>query len=197
MRTVRYSFGCNIQKKYSGSFIACYFKFTSKKKNTDTSATALHIKRGVANTVREVIVSLCSALMRLPLEYCIQPWDPSTKKDVELLEQVHRRATMMLRGLEHLFCDGSLRELGSFSLEKRRLWGHLIAAFQYLKEAHKQEGDKLFTWSDSDRTRKNSFNLKEGNLGKMLVFFFLNTQRLLRQWHSCPEKLWVPQLQRH
>jgi len=42
-------------------------------------------------------------------------------------------------------------------LEKRRLWGHFIAAFQYLKGAYKQEGEQLFMRVDSDRTRGNSF----------------------------------------
>ena len=50
----------------------------------------------------------------------------------------------MIRGLVHFLYEDRLRELGLFSLEKRRLWDDLIAAFQYLKGAYKQEGNQLF-----------------------------------------------------
>ena len=51
----------------------------------------------------------------------------------------------MIRGLEHLSYEERLREVGLFSLGKRRLQGELIVAFQYLKGAYKQEGEQLFT----------------------------------------------------
>jgi len=84
-----------------------------------------------------------------------------------------------------------LRELGLFSLGKWRLQGDLIVAFQYLKGAYKQEGDWLFTWSDSDSTRENSFKWKERRF-RLNVWRKFFTQRVVRPWHSCPEKLWCP-----
>ncbi|KAK4822173.1 hypothetical protein QYF61_010721 [Mycteria americana] len=122
------------------------------------------IKRSVASRSREVVLPLYSALMRSHLEYCAQLWRPQYEKYMDLLEQVQRRATKMVRGLKHLSYVDKLRELGLFSLEKRRLQEDLIEDFLYVKGAYKKDGEKLSTKACSDRTRGTSTDISAGLL---------------------------------
>ncbi|KFQ82748.1 hypothetical protein N335_01020, partial [Phaethon lepturus] len=146
------------------------------------------IHRSVANRSREGILPLHSTLVRPHLESCVQLWSPQHRKDMDLLERVQRRATKMTRGMEQLSCEDRLRELGLFSLENRRLWGDLIAVFQFLKEAYTKDGDSLFSKACCHRTKGNGFKQKEGRfrLDRRKKFF---PMRVVKHWQRLPREV--------
>jgi len=93
----------------------------------------------------------------------------------------------MMKALERVSCEEKLRELGLFSLKKRRLRGDLINAHKYLEGGYQEDAARLFSEVPSDRTRSNGHKLKHRkfHLNMRRIFFPL---RVTEHWNRLPRE---------
>ena len=134
------------------------------------------------------MMQLYKTLVRPHLEYCVQFWSPHYRKDVEALERVQRRFTRMLPGLESMQFDQRLRELGLYSLERRRMRGDMIEVYKILRGIDRVDSQCLFPRAPLLSTRGHGFKVRGGKFkGDIGGRFF--TQRVVGAWNALPESV--------
>ena len=146
------------------------------------------IYRNVSYKSSEVIRKLYCAYVRPILEYCVQAWSPTLKKDCRLLERVQRRATKMVQNLSKLPYEERLRKLNMFSLRYRRLRGDMIEVFKFVHGQQSEYLKGMFEFNSLNRGRGHQYKLimKRSETGIRQSFF---SRRVVGVWNDLPEEI--------
>ena len=146
-----------------------------------------YIKRQFRTRKKDTILTLYNSLVRPHLEYAVQFWSPSLRKDIDRLEAVQARATKLIPSIRHLGYKRRLERLNLYLLEKRRLRGQLIETFKILKGINNIDYNHLFTFNNN-QTRSNGWKLelKKFNTNQCGNFF---TYKIVSLWNKLPAEV--------
>lgn len=140
---------------------------------------------------KEVILPLYSALLKVPHKYSVL--GSPVRKRCGVIEESPTQSgtTKMIKEPDHLSYKERWRELGLFSLEKRRLRGHLVIIYKDLKRGWNEDRARLFTVVSSDSTRDNGHRLENKRFCLNMRKHFFTVHWKTEYWQKFPDRLWV------
>ena len=174
------------QEEDLGVIISKDLKSTKQCIKVEKKAQKLvgYIKRQFKYRDKETVLQLYTSIVRPHLEYAVQFWSPTLRKDIDRLEAVQARATKLVPSIRQFGYQRRLERLNLFNLETRRLRGQLIETFKILKGLYNIDYSNLFTLS-TNQTRSNGLkiDLKRYNTTPCGNFF---TYKIGNTWNKLP-----------
>lgn len=134
----------------------------------------IHNKVSKANSVMGIIrrtfeylnnrtfLLLYKALVRPHLEYANQVWSPMFKRQETVVENVQRRATKLIPGMQNLSYEDRLKKLNLPTLKYRRIRGDMIEIFKILSAKYDKRVSDFIPLHKSERyTRGHQYKIKK------------------------------------
>ena len=180
---------CTDTEKDLGVTITSDLKFSKQCIEAEKQAQRMlgYIKRQFGYRNKEIVLCLYNSLVRPHLEYAVQFWSPSLRKDIIRLERVQARATKLIPSIRHKRYEERLAALDLFSLETRRLRGQLIEVFKILRGFDNVDYRDIFQLSEN-RTRNHGYKLELKRYQRDLCGNFF-TYSICGAWNSLPAEV--------
>ncbi|KAF2357471.1 Reverse transcriptase domain [Trinorchestia longiramus] len=156
------------QQRNLGVIVTENLKHNKQVEKNVKNSSRIHgfIARNFEYKSKNVILPLYKELVQPHLEYTVQLWFPTLRKDVNKMEKIQRKATKMIPELRSLSYESRLQRLELISLEQRRLRGQLTETFGNLNCLNNVTLDGLFERDGNVRTRNNGKKLLLRNFKK-------------------------------
>ena len=132
---------------------------------------------------KEMFKVLYKTLIRPHLEYCPQVWNPYLIKDINILENIQRRATKIVPDICNLSYEDRLRELKLFPLKERRIRGDMIATYKIINGLINLDDEKLVPIHGNTSTRSHNQQI-DGEIVKRNARKNLFAQRIVFPWNN-------------
>lgn len=176
------------QEKDLGVLIDYKFKFNEQCAVAAKRGNQLLgiISRNFSCLDKFMFLRLYKSMVRPHLEYAIQAWNPYTRKNINLLEGVQRRATKLVGFCRNLEYRDRLEYLGLTTLETRRLRGDMIQTFKILTGKDRLDRDLFFELNINDRCRGHKFKLKKPR-SRLDIRKFSFAHRVVDEWNRLPD----------
>ena len=173
-------------EKDLGVLISSDLKFSKQCIEVEKKAQKLlgYIQRQFQYRNKEIVLTLYNSLIRPLLEYAVQFWSPTLRKDIERLERVQARATKLIPSIRRLSYQDRLKALGLFSLETRRLRGQLIEVFKILNGFDNVDHRNLFSLN-TNSTRNHGWKLELNRFNTSICENFF-TYKICSTWNKLP-----------
>ena len=178
-----------LEQKDLGVIIDRDLKFHKQTNEAIKKANKLlgFISRTFDYKSKDIILPLYKSLVKPHLEYCVQFWSPTYRKDIDALERIQRRATKLIPSVRNYPYKIRLKKLKLQSLKVRRLRGQLIEVFKILNGFDKVRPGLLTLEIDSI-TRNNGYKLigNRFRTDKAKNFF---TNKIVNVWNLLPNSI--------
>ena len=181
-------------EKDSGVYISADFKPSNHIAKIASKANARVglIKRTFTYMDKEIFLSLYTTLVRPILDYGVQCWSPYLAKDINKLEQVQRRATLLVPECSALSYKEICKVLGMQTLKARHERGDMIEVYRLLSGMEGVHYSKFFQLSESHArgegyTRGHSKKLIKPNHWRTTLKGNWFAIMCIDPWNSLPE----------
>lgn len=121
------------------------------------------------------------------MDYGIVVWYPSSRKNIQLIENIQKRATKIVPELKDLPYEERLKNLNLHTLLYRRQRFDLIQIFKIINGFDNIDISKFFTFNDNN-TRGHLFRLEKQHVRKSLRLNSFPT-RCINEWNNLSEEI--------